>query len=55
MFAFTFMSIALLDELLFWMRCSMLLRKAREAAERFIVVHEELNYTDSQKESQQFV
>ena len=55
MFAFTFMSIALLDELLFWMRCSQLLRKAREAAERFIVVLEELNYTDSQKESQQFV
>ena len=55
MFAITFMSIALLDELLFWMRCSQLLRKAREAAERLIVVLEELNYTDSQKESQPFV
>ena len=52
MFAITFMSIALLDELLFWMRCSQLLRKAREAAERLIVVLDELNYTDSQKESQ---
>ena len=33
MFAITFMSIALLDELLFWMRCRQLRREAREAAE----------------------
>ena len=33
------MSIALLDELLFWMRCK-LRREAREAAERFIKVLE---------------
>ena len=34
------MSIALLDELLFWMRCRQLQREAREAAERFIEVLE---------------
>ena len=51
----TVMSIALLDELLFWMRCRQLWRKAREAAERLIVVLEELNYMDSQQESRPFV
>ena len=50
MFAITFMPIASFDELLFWMRCRQLLREAREAAERLIVVLEELNYTDSQQE-----
>ena len=33
MFAITFMSIALLDELLFWMRCRQRRLEAREAAE----------------------
>ena len=33
MFAITFMSISLLDELLFWMRCRQLRGEAREAAE----------------------
>ena len=33
MFDITFMSIALLDELLFWMRCRQLRREARETAE----------------------
>ena len=51
MFAITFMSIALLGELLFWMRCPQLRHEAREAAERLIGVLEELNYTDSQQES----
>ena len=46
MFAITFMSIALLDELLFWMRCRQLWREAREAAERLIEVLE-----DSERES----
>ena len=46
MFAITFMSIALLDELLFWMRCRQLRREAREAAERLIEVLE-----DSERES----
>ena len=46
MFANTFMSIALLDELLFWMRCSHLRREAREAAERLMEVLE-----DSEQES----
>ena len=49
------MSIALLDELLFWMRCRQLRREAREAAKRLIVVLEELNYTDSEQESRPFV
>ena len=40
MFAITFMTIALLDELLFWMRCRQLLREAREAAERLMEVLE---------------
>ena len=40
MFAITFMSIALLDELLFWMRCRQLRREATEAAERLIEVLE---------------
>ena len=40
MFAITFMSIALLDELLFWMRCRQLRRGAREAAEQLIEVLE---------------
>ena len=43
MFAITFMSIALLDELLFWMRCRQL---RRETAERLIEVLE-----DSKRES----
>ena len=34
------MSIILLDELLFWMRCRQLRHEAREAAERFIEVLE---------------
>ena len=33
MFAITFMSISLLDELLFWMRCGQLQCEAKEAAE----------------------
>ena len=41
MFVITFMSIALLDRLLFWMRCRQLWREAKEAAERLIVVLEE--------------
>ena len=45
------MSKALLGELLFWMRCPQLWPEAREAAERLIVVLEELNYTDSEQES----
>ena len=45
MFAITFMSIALLDELLFWMRCRQLRREAREAGEQFIEV-----LKDSQQE-----
>ena len=40
------MSIALLDELLFWMRCRQLWHEAREAAERLIEVLE-----DSERES----
>ena len=40
------MSIALLDELLFWMRCRQLQREARDVAEQFIKVLEE-----SQQES----
>ena len=46
MFAITFMFIALLDELLFWMRCRQLWREAREAAERLIEVLE-----DSERDS----
>ena len=46
MFAITFMSIALLDELLFWVRCGQLRCEARKAAGRFIEVFE-----DSQQES----
>ena len=41
MFAITFMSKALLDELLLWMRCRQLRREAREAAERLIEVLED--------------
>ena len=41
MFAITFMSIALLDELFFWMRCRQLWREIREAAERLIEVLED--------------
>ena len=55
MFSITFMCISLLDNLLFWMRCQQLWREAREAAERLIVVLEELNYMDSQQESRPFV
>ena len=40
------MSIALLDELLFWMRCRQLTREARKAAERLIEV-----LKDSEQES----
>ena len=40
------MSIALLDELLFWMRCRQLRREAREADEQLIEVVE-----DSERES----
>ena len=36
MFAITFMSIALLDEQLFWMRCRHLRLEAKEAAEPLI-------------------
>ena len=46
MFVITFMSIALLDKLLFWMRCRQLWREAKEAAERLIEVLE-----DSERES----
>ena len=46
MFAITLMSIALKDELLFWMRCRKLWREAREAAEQLIEVLE-----DSERES----
>ena len=41
MLTITFLSIALLDELLFWMRCRQLRREAREAAERLIKVLED--------------
>ena len=41
MFAITFMSIALLDELLFWIRCRQLRHEAREAAEQLIEVLED--------------
>ena len=50
MFAITFMSIALLDELLFWMRCRQLRREARKAVERLMEVLE-----DSEQESCQCV
>ena len=50
MFAITFISIALLDELLFWMRCRQLGREAREAAERLIEVLE-----DSERDSHSFL
>ena len=46
MFTITFMPIALLDKLLFWMRCIQLRREAREAAERLTEVLE-----DSERES----
>ena len=46
MFANTFMSIAWLDELLFWMRCRQLRCEAREAAERLIEMLE-----DSERDS----
>ena len=41
MFAITFMSTALLDEVLFWMRCRQLWREAKEAAERLMKVLED--------------
>ena len=47
MFAITFMSMPLLDELFLWMRCRQLRHEVKEAAERLIVVLE-----DSQQESQ---
>ena len=34
-----------------WMRCRQLWREAREAAERFMEVLDELNYRDSKQES----
>lgn len=40
MFGFVCMTLAVLDELLFWMRCRQLRREAREAAERLIEVFE---------------
>ena len=40
MLGITLMTTALLDELLFWMRCRQLRREAREAAERLIEVFE---------------
>ena len=40
------MSIVLLDELLFWMRCRQLRFQVREAAERLIMVLKALNYTE---------
>ena len=46
MFVITFMSIALLDEMLFWMRFIQLRREAREAADQLLEVLE-----DSQQES----
>ena len=36
----TFMTIAVLDELLLWMRCRQLCREAREALERLNELHE---------------
>ena len=40
MIVITFMTIAVLDELLLWMRCRQLCRQAREALERLNEVHE---------------
>ena len=50
MFAITFMSIAMLDVLLFCMRCRQLRREGRETAERLIEVLE-----DSEQDSRPFV
>ena len=43
MFGTVFMAVALLDELLFWLRCRQLQREAGEAVERLIEVFERLN------------
>ena len=43
MFGFTMIAIALLDDILAWLRCGQLQREAREAAERFIEVFERHN------------
>lgn len=40
MFGMAMMTLALLDELLLWLRCFQLRREAREAAERFIEAFE---------------
>ena len=40
MIVITFMTIAVLDDLLLWMRCRQLCREAREALERLNEVHE---------------
>ena len=40
MFGIMFVTIAMFDELLFWMRCRQLRREAREAAEHLIEVFE---------------
>ena len=40
MITITFMTIAVLDELLLWMRCRQLCREAREAVERLNEVYE---------------
>ena len=40
MFGFTMIAIALLDELLLWLRCRQLQWETREAAERFKAVFE---------------
>ena len=50
MFAITFMSIALLNELLFWVRCRQLQGEAREAGKQLIKVLE-----DSERDSRPFV
>ena len=50
MFAITFMSIALLDKLLFWTRCRQLRPEAGEAAEHLIEVLE-----NSEQESRPLV
>ena len=49
------MTIALLDELLFWMRCRQLRREAREAAERLIEVFESQKKKRKKKKKRRFV
>jgi hypothetical protein len=36
MFGFVYMTLTMLDELCWWMRCRQLRREAREATERFL-------------------